>query len=168
MVWTEAGQTASTTASKNHELQTGIRSQFLLALSVAHRVAGGPKEHLDRKQRGPAASALCRSAWGGACGGLARSPSRAWLSDWCRISDPRGQHLNKTDSAIRATHGATGLSVRVQSERSQHANKRLAVLLLRCKLDAWQAERLAGEEAKRHKLRKQVDRGNPVRVIRAV
>jgi peptide chain release factor len=52
----------------------------------------------------------------------------------CRASGPGGQHVNKTDSAVRATHLATGISVKVQTERSQFANKKLASLLIAKKL----------------------------------
>jgi peptide chain release factor len=82
-----------------------------------------------------------------------------------RASGPGGQHVNKTDSAIRATHVASGLSVKVQTERSQHANKRLAGQLLASKLNA-----LAREEAERNKSTRrmvhlQAERGNAARVF---
>ncbi len=47
-----------------------------------------------------------------------------------RTRGPGGQHVSKTRAAMRATHVTTGLSVRVQSERGQHANTRLALQLL--------------------------------------
>ena len=52
----------------------------------------------------------------------------------CRSGGKGGQHVNKTESAVRATHKASGISVRVESERSQHANKKLALTLLAQKL----------------------------------
>lgn len=82
-----------------------------------------------------------------------------------RASGPGGQHVNKTDSAIRATHVASGLSVKVQSERSQHANKRLAAQLLASKL----ADR-ASMEAEKGKSERRIqhtrtERGNAGRVF---
>ncbi|WP_188706598.1 peptide chain release factor H [Silvimonas iriomotensis] len=83
----------------------------------------------------------------------------------CRASGPGGQHVNKTESAIRATHIASGISVRVETERSQHANKRLAMALLAHKL-AEHAERVQAEQrAARRQLHHDVARGNPVRVF---
>tara|TARA_B100001094_G_C18176424_1_gene798145 strand:+ start:845 stop:1462 length:618 start_codon:yes stop_codon:yes gene_type:complete len=56
----------------------------------------------------------------------------------CRASGAGGQHVNKTNSAVQAVHLASGIRVRVESERSQHANKRLALALIEQKLKAQQ------------------------------
>lgn len=53
-----------------------------------------------------------------------------------RASGPGGQHVNKTETAVRATHVATGLSVKVGASRSQSANKAAALALLHAKLQA--------------------------------
>ena len=53
-----------------------------------------------------------------------------------RASGKGGQHLNKTDSAVRMTHFPTGLIVTCQDERSQYQNKRKCIIQLRRKLEA--------------------------------
>lgn len=60
----------------------------------------------------------------------------------CRGSGAGGQHRNTTDSAVQLTHRPTGITVRVEGERSQHRNKEAAKSLLRARI----AERLATEE----------------------
>ena len=82
-----------------------------------------------------------------------------------RASGPGGQHVNKTDSAIRATHVPTGLSVKVQSERSQHANKKLAAQLLASKLAELDAQAVERSKTERHARHSQAERGNPLRVF---
>jgi ribosome-associated protein len=52
-----------------------------------------------------------------------------------RASGPGGQHVNKTESAVRLKHGPTGLVVTAQQERSQHRNKQLALQRLRKKIE---------------------------------
>lgn len=75
-----------------------------------------------------------------------------------------GQHVNKTDSAVRATHRPTGLVATAQEQRSQHANRKLARLKLAIMLEEWHGQ--AQDDARRSQWRvhQELERGNAVRV----
>ncbi len=83
--------------------------------------------------------------------------------DTYRASGAGGQHVNKTDSAVRITHLETGVVVQCQNERSQHKNRAMAMKMLKSRLyDYYRAEQEA-EQAKSAAEKKDISWGNQIR-----
>jgi peptide chain release factor len=81
-----------------------------------------------------------------------------------RASGPGGQHVNKTDSAVRATHMPTGLVATSQEQRSQHANRKLARLKLAIMLEERRGQALDDTRRSQWLAHQELERGNAVRV----
>ena len=83
--------------------------------------------------------------------------------DTYRASGAGGQHVNKTDSAVRITHRPSGIVVQCQNERSQSSNKATAMAMLRSKLLEQEEQRRREEIAKEKGEAQDVGWGSQIR-----
>ena len=83
--------------------------------------------------------------------------------DTYRASGAGGQHINKTDSAVRMTHGPTGIVVQCQNDRSQHRNRAEAMEMLKAKLYEHELRKRMSEQQKLEDSKTDVGWGHQIR-----
>ena len=83
--------------------------------------------------------------------------------DTFRASGPGGQHVNKTNSAIRITHLPSGIVVQCQNEKSQHRNKDMAMKVLNSKLYELEKRKLDQKKQQMHQSQEEIGWGRQIR-----
>jgi len=83
--------------------------------------------------------------------------------DTYRASGAGGQHVNRTDSAVRITHLPTGIVVQCQSDRSQHRNRAEAMRMLKARLFEFERQKREAERQKREASKTDIEWGYQIR-----
>ncbi|MBK0402606.1 peptide chain release factor H [Adhaeribacter sp. BT258] len=96
---------------------------------------------------------------------LARWQNQDVQYETLRASGPGGQHVNKTESAVRARHLPSGITVVASERRSQFQNKAEALERLKAKVNLWQVEQAATKAQNQWEQHLSLERGNAVRTF---
>jgi peptide chain release factor len=173
-------------------IKAGAREQ--LSVEIIELVPGRPDDTLLSaliRVKGTTADSFCKG-WSGTIQWIAQSPFRRnhkrknWFAGisvydvsvfpkWnekdvtyqtMRASGPGGQHVNKTESAVRATHRPSGISVTASDERSQYMNKNAATERLRNKLLSRHVGEISAQQKDQWLEHQSLERGNAAKVFK--
>lgn len=135
--------------------------RFMKFESGAHRVQRVPKTETQGRVHTSTATVLAMAEAEEA--DIEINPDDLTM-DTHRASGAGGQHVNKTDSAVRITHIPTGITANVQEGRSQHQNRDLAMKIIRARVYEYQMEKIEAEKGEMR--REKIGRGDRSEKIR--